>query len=95
MGVLLGNEVSLITAVTPTTLTVTRARIGTTAVASVLGASITILQSGDYGWFVKNVLIAWAKANLLLFPGPATTTAEATIATQQATIITLETGAIQ
>jgi hypothetical protein len=96
MGVLLGGEVSLITAVpSSTTLTVVRAQAGTTAVASLSAALVTYLRSGNYGWFVKRLIADWAVDHLAAYPGPALLAAEAQIATQQAAILAAIAASIQ
>jgi hypothetical protein len=96
MGTLLNNEVCLITAVpSGTTLTVVRARVGTSATATTAPARLVYLNAGSYGQFVKNIIVQWVLQNLQANPGPALTAALNDIAAQQAAIQTILAAAIQ
>lgn len=88
MGILMESEVGLITAINANALTVTRHTIGTSAAAHSSGVAVTFLRSGDYSVFIANVVMDTIKNAMTATPGPAITTANATIATQQAAIQT-------
>lgn len=101
MGILTGSELSLITAITPGTapagtLTVVRARVGTTAAAYNSGQAASYTQWGDGGCFLAMALQQGVQAFMSpgAFPGPTVTTAKAAIATQQTTINTTISGGV-
>lgn len=95
-GVMIGGEVSQISAIAtgacPCALTVQRARLQTTAVASASGTVVSFLKAGKGGALIASLLQDWLIANLPAFPGPIITAAQAAIATQNATIQNAITG---
>lgn len=95
MGVLLSGEVSLVTAVSGQSLTVTRARVGTTVVASPINTTVDYLACGSYGCYIKHVLAASAQSTIALYPGPAITAAQTAITAQQAIIAAALAAAVQ
>lgn len=81
MGILVDNELSLVTGIGP--LVLVRARAGTLAATHNSGAKVTIVQFGSYAYFLKDV---WREKMQVISqnqPGPALT---ALLATQQSSI---------
>lgn len=89
-GILIGGEVSQISAIAtgacPCAVTVQRARLATTAVASTSGTVVKFIMAGKGGALIAVLLQNWLAANLPTYPGPIITTAQTAIATQNATI---------
>ena len=89
-GVMIGTEVSQISAIAtgacPCALTVQRARLATTAVASASGTAVKFLEAGKGGTLIAFLLQKWLIQNLPSYPGPIIIAAQAAIATQNATI---------
>jgi hypothetical protein len=86
MGVIIGTEYSLVTAVAGNVVTVTRARFSTTAAAHSLGDAVTFLQWGSYSVALADLLCKQLRLLVTQYPGSIVTTANAAIATQNATI---------
>lgn len=91
MGVLIGSELSLVTAIAgsgPFTLTVVRGTVGTTRAAHSSGATVSYTAWGEGGCFLANVLTQGVQAFMApsAFPGPTVAAAKIAIATQQSTI---------
>lgn len=87
-GVMIGGEVSQISAISGLNLTVERARLATTAAASASGTVVKFITAGKGGALIAYLLSQWLTANLPTYPGPIIAGAQATIATQNATINT-------
>lgn len=90
-GILIGTELSLITAISgtgPYTLTVTRHTVGTSAAAYSTGQAATYTAYGNGSCAVTGQLAQMILGGMSpgAFPGPNVAAAKAAIATQQATI---------
>jgi hypothetical protein len=85
-GVMIGGEVSQISAINGLNLTVERARLATTAVASASGTPVKFITAGKGGALIAYLLAQWLTVNLPVYPGPIISAAQGTIATQNATI---------
>lgn len=94
MGLLTGTEVSLVTAVSGNTMTVTRATLGTTATGYTAGQSVTILRSGSYGAWLANLLADHIRQSMTIAPGTTIAAQNAAIATAQTTILTTVNAAV-
>lgn len=90
-GLLIGTEVCLVTNLSP--LTVTRARIGTTAAAYPSGQAVTVLRSGSYGQFVRNSL-ADVAASVVANAGPLVAQQQAAVTAAQAAIVSAQAAAV-
>jgi hypothetical protein len=87
-GVMIGGEVSQISAISGNNLTVQRARLATTAVASASGTPVKFITAGKGGTLIAYLLSQWLTTNLPVYPGPIISAAQSTIATQNGTIQT-------
>lgn len=94
MGLLIGTEISLVTAIAGVVTTVTRARIGTTAAAYLINAPVTFVRTGSYGEYVASLIRDAVVVAMTSFPGAAITAANQTIATAQAAIQTAIAGGV-
>lgn len=79
MGIVTGSEVSLITGISGSVLTVTRHTLGTSAAAYSSGQAISFIQAGSGTCFLAQSYQIAVQAYMLNTPGPAISAAKSTI----------------
>lgn len=86
MGILTGSELSLITAINGSTLTVVRGMIGTTKASYSSGQAASFTAWGSSSCYVAGLFVLAAQNGMVNKPGPLVATQQAAIVTANSTI---------